>query len=317
MQPELLAPRIQPPDVALGSRLARWARRQASLLFFAPLLAMILVFMAYPLFETFRVSLMKVALNGDETYTGLENFRIIFANPVVGEVLRNTLVWVAANVVGMNVGGLLVALLLNQEFRLKPLFMVIILLPWATPVIASVIGWIFVYDPLYGHVNSLLLSLGLMDPVEPWRWLGDTKVSLLGVAVARTWTGIPFCAFSILAALLAIPTDLIKAARIDGGSSWNIFWRITLPLIYPTLTVLIVLTSIWAFNSFDIIYVMTGGGPVYASEILVINVYRNVFQFFKPGLASALSVVSFTILATATLLYAWLNTRLRAGGLQG
>jgi ABC-type sugar transport system permease subunit len=230
-------------------------------------------------------------------------------------VVRNTLIWMVANVVGMNLGGLLVALLLNREFRLKPLFMIIILLPWATPVIASVVSWLFVYNPLYGHVNSLLISLGLMNPINPWRWLGDPNQALLGVAVARIWSGVPFCAFSILAGLLAIPPDLYKAAKIDGGSSWQIFWRVTFPLINPTLTVLIVLTSIWAFNSFETIYVMTGGGPIYASEILVINVYRYVFSFQLPGQAAAISVLSFFILAIPTMLYIWLNTRFQVGGL--
>jgi ABC-type sugar transport system permease subunit len=127
--------------------------------------------------------------------------------------------------------------------------------------------------------------------------------------------GVPFCAFSLLAALLAIPPDLYKAAQIDGGSGWQIFRRVTLPLLYPTLAILIVLTSIWSFNAFDVIFVLTGGGPVYASEILVINVYRNAFQFHKPGLASAISVLGFLFLAAATLVYSWLNAKFRVGGM--
>lgn len=295
------------------SRLAGWAKRRIGLLYFLPLLTMIVLFMGYPLFETFRLSLMSVALDGTETFAGLHNFKFIVTNPTIGEIVRNTVVWLVVNVLGMNLGGLLLALILNREFRFKPLFMIIILLPWATPVIASVVSWGFLYDPLYGHLNSLLFLLGLVDPVEPLSWLGDPGKALLAVALARIWTGIPFCGFSILAGLCGIPTELYKAARIDGGSSWQIFWRITLPLLYPTLAILAVLTGIWSFNSFDILFTMTGGGPAYSSEILVLNVYRYVFRFIRPGLASALSIMSFFILMIATVLYSWLNTRLRTG----
>jgi len=299
-----------------GSRRSVLWRRHAGLLYFLPLLTLIAVFIAYPLFETFRLSFLKVALNGSEKFVGFDNYKAVIESPVVMQVLRNTIVWVIMNVSGLILGGLLVALMMNRSFRGKGLFMVFMLLPWATPVIAAVLSWVLIYDPLYGHLNAFLGSVGLMDPANAYSWLGNPRLALLGVSIARVWTGIPFCAFSILAAMLAIPPDLIRAARIDGGGSWQIFWKVTLQLIRPTLILLIVLTSIWSFNGFDLIFVMTGGGPAYSSEILVTNVYRNVFQYPRPGLASALSVIDFFILATATILFVWLSSKQRTGGLR-
>lgn len=288
-------------------------RRYSGFLYFLPMLLMILFFAVYPLAETFRLSMFKVRLSGEEVFVGLENYRRMFEDPLFGQVMRQTLVWVVANVGMVLFLSIGLGLLLYPDFRGKQWIMTILLIPWALPYVISAVGWRWMYDPLYGHLNSLLLGLNLIE--KPIGWLVDRRLVLPAVAACRVWTALPFCTLTVLSGLYSIPEELYRAARMDGASTWQVFRRITLPLLYPVLTILVVVQSIWTFNSFDMIFIMTGGGPIYSSEILVTNIYRQGFKFFQEGYASAMAVFDFVILTAGTGLYMYLNRRLGLGGI--
>lgn len=283
--------------------------RLAGLLYLAPLLLLVAVFILYPLSETFRLSFIKVELSGSQKWVGLTNYMKMVQLPSFTEVVFNTFLWVALGVVAKIGGGLIVALALVQRFRAKPLLMAVVLIPWATPFVVSAITWRLIYDGLYGYLNSMLLHLGLLH--EPVAWLSSPRYALFLVLFVHVWSGIPFCALSILSALYAVPDTVYRAARIDGAGPWMVFRRITWPQIYPVISILVVLTAIWGFNAFEMIYIMTGGGPGYASETLIANIYRFAFQNHDPGLASALSVVGFLVLMGFLVAYRWLNRRLQ------
>lgn len=278
-------------------------------LYMAPLLLLIGVFVLYPLIETFRLSFIKVALSGSEQWVGLDNYVKMIHLASFGQVVWNTFMWVAIGIVAKIAGGLLVALALVQRFRARPLLLGVMLIPWATPLVVSAITWRWIYDGLYGYLNSILLHLGILH--QPAAWLSSPRYALLLVLFVHVWSGIPFCALSILSALYAVPETVYRAARMDGAGTWTMFRKITWPQIYPVISILVVLSAIWGFNAFEMIYIMTGGGPGYASETLISNIYRYAFQYHNPGVASALSVVSFLVLLCFLILYAWLNRKLQ------
>ena len=272
-----------------------------NLIFVIPLLVFFLAFIVYPLVETFQLSFHKVALSGERRFVGVKNYVKFLAAPSSREILRNTLVWTIGGVL-LKVGvGLGVALVLNRSFRGKMLFMSIVLLPWAIPYTISAIAGKWMYNPLYGHLNRILYDLHLIE--TPMEWLSDPKLALWWVLLINSWTGIPFCAFSILSGLYAIPRNLYEAASIDGASGFRSFLHITLPSIRPVLVLVSVLAGMWSFNSFGFIYVMTKGGPVHSSETLVISVYRNMFEYGKPGYGSAIAVLGFAVLIVFSLIY--------------
>jgi len=272
-----------------------------NLAFVIPLLVFFLAFIVYPLVETFQLSFHKVALSGEARFVGVKNYVKFLTAPSSKEILRNTLVWTIGGVL-LKVGiGLGVALVLNRSFRGKMLFMSIVLLPWAIPYTISAIAGKWMYNPLYGHLNRILFDLHLIE--TPMEWLSDPKLSLWWVLVINSWTGVPFCAFSILSGLYAIPRNLYEAASIDGASGFRSFLHITLPSIRPVLVLVSVLAGMWSFNSFGFIYVMTKGGPVHSSETLVISVYRNMFEYGKPGYGSAIAVLGFAVLIAFSLIY--------------
>jgi len=272
-----------------------------NLAFVIPLLVFFLAFIVYPLVETFQLSFYKVPLSGENRFVGVKNYVKFLTSPYSKEVLLNTLVWTIGGIVLKVGAGLGVALVLNRSFRGKMLFMSIVLLPWAIPYTISAIAGKWMYNPLYGHLNRILFDFHLIK--APLEWLSDPKFALWGVLLFNSWTGFPFCAFSILSGLYAIPRDLYEAASIDGASGFRSFLYITLPCIRPVLVLVSVLAGMWSFNSFGFIYVMTKGGPVHSSETLVISVYRNMFEYNKPGYGSAIAVLGFVVLIMFSLIY--------------
>lgn len=266
-----------------------------------PFLCVIFAFMIVPVFEVFRGSFFAQKLNGTQVFVGLKNYKSILGKDYFTEILLNTVIWVGATVILKQAFGLWLAMIMEKQIRGKRGFQLLTLLPWATPWIVAAVLFKWLFDGLYGYINSFLYTLGLI--AQPIDFLGSSDFSIWAVIIANVWTGIPFCAFTYLAVLNSIPKYLYEAAELDGASALASFRYVTLPQIMPTMQLMTVLLSIWGINSFDFIYTMTEGGPVYASETLVSHIYRLGFTLNNKGQANALSVIVFIIMLVLVLIY--------------
>jgi arabinogalactan oligomer/maltooligosaccharide transport system permease protein len=245
---------------------------------------------------------------GHYSFVGLANFSSILLSKdyKVSEpmsfyfTLGVTIVWTVVNVV-LHVGiGLALALLLQSPLlRLRGIFRVILILPWAVPNYITALIWKGLYHRQFGAINGLLRAMGL----EPISWFSQFSTSFAANIVTNTWLGFPFMMVVALGALQAIPRDLYEAAEVDGASPWAQLRRITLPLLRPTLMPAIVLGTIWTFNMFNIIYLVSGGEPGGATDILVSEAFRWAFQRNEQyGFAAAYSVLIFLILLAYSFL---------------
>lgn len=237
------------------------------------------------------------------TFAGLENYVAIFRDPEVGGVLVNTAVWTFGSVVLQFILAFGAALLVRHALqgRAWTWLRAIYILPWATPIIVGALSWRWLYQPQYGLLNDVLTSIGLGDLALPW--LSDPRTALASVMVTNVWRGFPFIMIMLLSGMASIPDDIYEAAEVDGARGVQSMFFITLPLLRPMILLSTLMSLIWTFNNFGLIFVMTGGGPAGASDILTTYVYKNAFERFDFGYASALSVFLFAIVAVGSALY--------------
>jgi multiple sugar transport system permease protein len=272
-----------------------------NLIFLIPLFLVFFLIIIVPFAQVIRLSFFREALDGSLTFIGLNNYIQLFNKANFLTIFSNTIKFTLGGVVLKVGGGFIVALILYRSFQLKNIFMLIVLIPWAIPFSISHIAWRFMYNAIYGHINSLLMHLNLIQ--EPIEWLSNPDFSLWGILIANSWTGVPFCAFAILSGLYSIPVELYEASEIDGASNYNQFFNITVPLVKPVLLLVSVLSAIWTFNNFGAIWLMTQGGPVDSSTTFIVDIYRNAFSYSRPGYASALSVLSAIFLILLSSFY--------------
>jgi len=272
-----------------------------SFMFLLPMITVFALMIVYPFFQTIKLSFFKETLAGTQKLVGFANYFRLFRSEDFFEVFLVTLKWIFGATLLKVGSGLGVALLLNRNFKFKSLVMMIVLLPWALPYSVSHIIWRWVYNPMYGHLNSILLRAHLIE--KPLPWLADPNFSIWGIVIANSWTGMPFCAFAILSGLYSIPKQLYEAAALDGANAFQSFLRVTLPLLRPVLTLITALAAIWTFTNFGAIWLMTKGGPMKSSTTLIVDIYLNAFQFQRPGYACALSVISAVFLMSLALFY--------------
>ena len=269
----------------------------------APALLVMGGVLVYPLVSVFRESLYRVepALSPDWSFVGLHNYGRILTDADVAGSLSHTTVWTIGSIVLQVALGLGAALALAKAFRGRGVVRAALMVPWATPAVVGALAWKWVYHGQYGLLNSALRGLHLDSLAVAW--LGDPNTAMSAAIVANVWRGFPFITVVLLAGVLAIPRELYEAASVDGASGFAAFRRLTLPLIRPALLISSLLAAIWTFNNFAYIYILTGGGPAGLTDILVTFVYRNGFQFFHWGYASALSVFLFFLVLASSLVY--------------
>jgi multiple sugar transport system permease protein/N,N'-diacetylchitobiose transport system permease protein len=247
----------------------------------------------YPVIRTFVVSLFDVdsPLAGSYPFVGLANYTRVFKDSAFYPVLGHTVYFTLLSTFLELALGIAVALLLNAPLKARWLWRSIVVLPWALPTIVNGALWRWIYNGQYGALNGLLSSLGISD--TPHQWLGSPFLALNMVILADVWKNTSIVVFFILAGLQTIPEDVYEAARIDGASAWRSFWRITLPLLAPSVAVVLILRTIEAFKVFDIIYVMTGGGPASGTQTVAFYTYLQAFsnQLFGYGAALAYLIV--------------------------
>ncbi len=272
-----------------------------NLLFLVPMLLVFLVFIIIPIGEVFWDSFHNIKLNGSKTWTGLSNYKKFFQDSKSLLAIKNTAIWVFGGTAAKILLGLLMALILYKNFIGKQLLTVTMLIPYATPAAVSCMIWRLMYHPSFGHISQFLKDIGILT--EEVSFLGSIETSLLAVLIVNVWAVAPFCALNILATMYSIPSYLYEAANIDGANPFQQFFKITLPLILSNTRTLALLIAIWAFNSFDVIYMMTTGGPANSSSILVNLIYQNAFEFNNRGYSAAISVICFIMLFVFAVLY--------------
>jgi len=197
--------------------------------------------------------------------------------------------------------GLGIALVLNRDFKYRGIVRALILIPWALPSVVVGITWQWIYNANYGVLNGLLLSLGFIDSYRSW--LGNPSTALYMVVITKIWKEVPFVALILLAGLQTIPKNLYEAAKIDGSNLWQCFRDITLPLLRPSILVVLVLQTMWAIRVFDIIYVMTRGGPANKTMVITYYTFLRTFKFLDFGHGTALAYVVTMFIVLFTLLY--------------
>lgn len=294
--------------VLIGRRLNRRTRRRLEpYLFIFPAFLLLLLMFGYPLIRSFIMSFQNYNLGDPKNrgFNGLANFVKLFSDRDIGLVIRNSIVYVVLSVLGQFGLGLTLALALRKNFRGRGLYQSIVFLPWAFS--AFVIGIMFrwSFNGEYGVVNDLL--------GKSIAWLGTPGLSLLVVIFAMIWMGVPFFAIMYLAALQSIPPNTFEAADVDGCGPVRKFFRITLPYIKPTIIITLLLRTIWIFNSFDMIVIITGGGPASTSQTLPSFMYTRAFAGYDFGLASALGVLLMVILASYSVFFLSVTRYNRAG----
>lgn len=289
----------------------RWffSRDGLGYLFIAPVVVYLATFLAYPVVYNFVLSFFKSSY-GTITPVGLGNYYRLIVSRGFGQVMLNTVIWTAGNMTIMYVLALIAAVILRTIPRGRVVFRVILLLPWVIPGIVAGILWRYMLHPHYGVVNDFLLKLGFIR--SPVLWLADPHTSLASVMLAYIWKVYPYIMVLLMAGLEGIPNEIYEAASVDGANAWQQFRHITLPLLGPVTRAIMIIMGVWTFNSFDLTYIMTKGGPLHSSEILGMRIYATAFVDFRFGLASALSVLAFVISFVFALLYTW-STRRQAG----
>jgi multiple sugar transport system permease protein len=269
----------------------RIGRETQAWLLITPMLAIMVVVTGYPLVSTFRLSFTDATLTGRVAsfhWVGWDNFRYVFSDPDFGDAFLRTLYFTFVSVASEILLGVLVALLMDRNFVGRSVVRALLVLPWALPTIVNAMMWRLIYNPGYGSLNALLLQLGLIDQYQSW--LGDPDLTMNMVILADVWKNYTLVALIVLAALQTIPRELFQAAAIDGAGPWTRFWKITFPHILGPLTVVLILRMIEAFKVFDIMYLMTRGGPADATKTVSFFVYQESFAYLRAGSGASYAV---------------------------
>ncbi len=285
-------------------------RKRAAIVFILPLIVALGGVAGWPLARTIYFAFTDATLATIETsrFVGIDNFAYLLRDPVWWHAMLNTIIFAIVSVAIETALGLMIALLLNSELRARGLLRAAILVPWAVPTIVSAQLWRWMYNDLYGVVNAVLLSLGVID--TPQAWTADPNLALGAVIAVDVWKTTPFMTLLILAALQMLPQDIYEAARIDGVGGFRVFWRITLPLIWPALMVAVIFRILDALRVFDLIYVLTAN----SRETMSMSIYARQYliEFQDVGLGSAAASFLFAVIALTVAVMVTVG-RLRIG----
>lgn len=259
----------------------------------APAVLLILLLILYPLLTGLYISLTNRSLVSMQMQlVGLQNYTKLWQDPVFLVALKNSLIWTVYTVGVQLLIGLPLALLLNTRIAGRGFFRTFLLMPWTMPTIVVGIIFTWLYHPVVGYLNYLGQLIGLPKVM----FLADTNLALWSTGAPVIWRGLPFVMLMLLAALQGIDQELYDATAVDGANRWQQFWYLTLPMIVPALRVLILMEVIWMFNLFDIVWILTKGGPGNATQLLATYAYYKAFFEFDLGYASAVGTVIFALM---------------------
>jgi len=284
------------------SRTSGLTESQFGFLLVVPAIAVFAVVMLYPFVSSIVMSFTnRSLLLPGQSFTGLDNYRDLLADPNFLGVFYNTIVFVVAGTFFPFVLGLIWSIVLQQGFKGSSFLRSLTLVNWVLPGTAIGFLWMWVFQGNYGIVNGMLTSLGLID--QHINWLGSTEYAMLVVTVAATWKGIPWFMAFLFGGLLSIPREHIEAARIDGAGNWTVFSRVVYPALKPVMIIVILLGAIGNLQLFDLFWVMTEGGPARATTTLAVEVYRSAFREWNLGKAAAIGVVWVVLLSAFAFFY--------------
>lgn len=267
-----------------------------------PVVIFMIIVYGYPLLLTFKYSFQEVSLIGSEnTFVGFRNYIRVLTDEKFYNTLILTFKWAVLTIVIKIVIGFIMALLLNAELYFKKALRFLVLIPWAIPQVVVAILWTWILDGQYGYLNYYLQKFGFVEEVI--RWLSDPNLALISTSIVDAWIGIPLITMIFLSGLSSIPDSLYEAAMVDGANLFQRFRYITLSAMKKVFLIALTLTTIWTFNSFNVIYVLTGGGPMDATETMMIKIYHEAFGKYNLGMSSTLSIIVFIILTILSILY--------------
>lgn len=276
-------------------------------LFLFPSLAIFLLYRITPIIWNFFLSFYEWQYIGPNTWVGLRNYIDMIRSDVFWQSFKNTIIYFFGGTPVAIALAVLIAVLVNNPIRGRNAYRVMVFLPYPITPVAIAIIWQWLYNEKVGLINYVLRSLGLVE--NPIRFLQSFKLALPSVILTSVWQVLGYFVIIVLTGLQTIPDDLYEAAELDGASRQTQFFRITLPLIRSTIFLCFIVGVINSFTVFDIIYVMTDGGPGHATEILVTNIYKNAFTFNRMGYAAAMTVFMFLFLLIVT----WYSNRISGG----
>ena len=302
-------PFARPRSLALRDTVARWLDREAvfSWLMMALPLLFLLALVGYPFTYGIWLSLENRPVAQPGTFVGLGNFIADARDPVFWQVARNTFIYTGAATLLKMVGGLALALVINQGFRMKNFVRAALLLPFIVPTVLSTVAWMWMLDPAFSAVNWVLVHTGIANPGPSW--LGNPTLALASIIVINTWRGLPFYGITLLAGLQTIPQDLHEAAAIDGAGSWMRFRHITLPLLKPVILIVTVFSVIFTFADFQLVYVLTHGGPANATQLFATYAFDIAMSGGQLGRGASVALAMLPILG---LLIIGLTTYMRS-----
>ncbi len=260
------------------------------------------VFVVFPIAIVFRLSFSEISKSGlVGGFVGFRNFKEAIGLPAFKTVMINTFWWVLS-VVGLStVIGFALGMVLNQKFHGRKIARAIVVFPWATSLVIQASVWNYIIKYEYGNLNNVLLNLGIIKQAINWR--SSYQIEFVWECWVGIFVTIPFVTFCVLSGLQSIDNSLYEAATVDGAGFWDKLWRITIPLVRPSLTVSTVLNIIYVFNSFPIVYTMTKGAPANKTDTLITYLYMLNFYDRRKGPATALSVIGFVILCICAGIY--------------
>jgi ABC-type sugar transport system permease subunit len=300
----LVAPSISPARRS-------WRRYRAGILFVLPALILYLIFMVYPFFQSIYFSFTSWnGVTAVKDWVGLANYRELIEDDLFWLSLLHTVIWVIVGTIAPIAIGMLLAILLWRRPKGFTVFRTFYFMPQVLSAVVIGIIWNWIYNPIFGILNESLDAVGLEDISRGW--LGDPDVALYAVLVAAIWATIGLCFVIFLAGLQNVSKDLLEAATVDGANAWQRFWNVTVPQMASVINVVVALLLIGGFSVFDVIFVMTGGGPANATEVLATYTYKEAFTQNNVGYASTLSVVITVISLIASVTFIRLRERQEA-----
>ncbi|AUX79719.1 MULTISPECIES: carbohydrate ABC transporter permease [Sinorhizobium] len=286
--------------------LEQWTERHLRYLMLAPTVLILLALTIFPSVYMFYAAVHRISPNPDLPweFVGIGNFARLISDPQFHVALRNTAVFTIVAVTLEFLLGLGLALLLDRFIRRLSFLKTVLMIPMMLPPIAVAITWKLIYEPQFGVLNEVMFLLGL--PVQAWA--GDVNLAMFSIIVADVWQWTPFIFLLMLAGLASLPVEPYEAAALDGASSWRQFWDLTLPFLKPVIAIALLLRVMDALRLFDLVFILTGGGPADRTKVLSLYIYQVAYRFADPGYAAAMSLF---VLFVTIVLSTWFMKRMR------
>ena len=294
-----------------GNRILQQREKIIGWLLLIPALSVLVLVFLYPIVRAFSLSLFtkNLATELQPQFSLLSNYVRMFADGRFWQSTINTSIFTIASVPLELLLGLGIALVLNQSFKGRGILRTIAIIPWALPTAIMGLAWAWIFNDEFGAINDILQRLGLIN--TGINWLGQPTLAMIALVVADVWKTTPFIGIILLAGLQSIPLDLYEAHALDGANGWQSFKTITLPLIMPQILIALLFRFAQAFGLFDLVQVMTGGGPAGATETVSLYIYTTVMRYLDFGYGAALIVVTFLLLIAVVAFVAWLLSKVK------